>query len=307
LLDFFAYLPLAIKQAAAYMDQTGMSMKRYLELCRSSDRTFVTLHGKDFEDQGRYKGARNPVIATWLISFRQISRDNKLAAQILQFMSILAENIPRSVLPPGEDELEGEEAIGMLKAYAFIKGRAVQKSYEMHRLVRLAMRNWLTEQGKLKACVTAVIRRLNEVFPSPTHENRHAWEDYLPHALAALNFKDNSTEDAVKARLLGSVAESNQRLGKYKESEKIYRQALELQTKVLGNKHPDTLWSMRGVACALLSQGKYEQAEMIYRQTLELRTRVLGAEHSDTINIVNDLAFSLGRQGKLKQAERMHR
>src|ERR1700728_2037192 len=31
LLDFFAYLPLAIKQAAACMDQTGMSMKRYLE------------------------------------------------------------------------------------------------------------------------------------------------------------------------------------------------------------------------------------------------------------------------------------
>ncbi|KAK2594893.1 hypothetical protein QQS21_007392 [Conoideocrella luteorostrata] len=95
LLDFFAYLPLAIKQASAYMYQTGMSMKRYLELCQSSDRTFVTLLGKEFEDQGWYEGTRNPVTTTWLISFRQISRDNKLAAQILQFMAFLAESTAR--------------------------------------------------------------------------------------------------------------------------------------------------------------------------------------------------------------------
>ncbi|KAJ4299611.1 hypothetical protein N0V90_004857 [Kalmusia sp. IMI 367209] len=135
LLEFVAYLPLAIKQASAYMDQTGMSMARYLELCQSSNKTFVKLLGKQFEDLGRYKTIQNSIATTWLISFSQISEINLTAAKLLQFMSFLAKDIPKSLLPPGEDELELEEAIGTLKAYAFITERTDQRSYEMHRLV----------------------------------------------------------------------------------------------------------------------------------------------------------------------------
>lgn len=42
-LDFFAHFPLAIKQASAYMYQTGMPMECYLFLFQSSDRVFFTL------------------------------------------------------------------------------------------------------------------------------------------------------------------------------------------------------------------------------------------------------------------------
>lgn len=37
LLDFLAYLPLAIKQASAYMAKTGMAISRYLRRCQSGD------------------------------------------------------------------------------------------------------------------------------------------------------------------------------------------------------------------------------------------------------------------------------
>ncbi|UKZ96573.1 uncharacterized protein TrAFT101_011355 [Trichoderma asperellum] len=43
LLDFLAYLPLAIKQASAYMAKTGMAISRYLQHCRSSDKKMIKL------------------------------------------------------------------------------------------------------------------------------------------------------------------------------------------------------------------------------------------------------------------------
>jgi hypothetical protein len=125
LLDFLTDLPLAIKQASAYMIKTGMVVSKYLDYCRSSDEHLIELLSKDFNDRARYKSIQNPVAATWLISFEAISRDNPLAAKYLQFMAFLAEkDIPRHLLPPTDDELGACEAIGMLKAYAFITERA---------------------------------------------------------------------------------------------------------------------------------------------------------------------------------------
>jgi len=144
LLDFLANLPLAIKQASAYMAKIGISASKYLDHCRSSDKSMIKLLSKDFEDRGRYKTIRNPIATTWLISFEQISRDNQLAAFYLRFMCFLAEkDIPVSLLPEADDELEMVEAIATLKAYAFIGPRKGEDSFDMHRLVRLAMQNWL--------------------------------------------------------------------------------------------------------------------------------------------------------------------
>ena len=196
LLDLLANLPLAIKQASAYMAKTGMMTTRYLDYCQSSDKNLIKLLSKDFEDRGRYKGIRNPVATTWLISFNHISRDNPLAAKYLRFMCFLAEKeIPLSLLPPVDDELEADEAIGTLKAYAFITEREEQDSFDIHRLVRLAMRNWLDKEGEREKCITDVIQRLAKMFPFPQHENRDVWTKYLPHAQTALEFREDSTDE----------------------------------------------------------------------------------------------------------------
>ncbi|KAF5122371.1 hypothetical protein E5D57_012848 [Metarhizium anisopliae] len=72
LLDILADLPLAIKQASAYMTETGITTARYLYHYRSSDKNMIRLLSRDFEDQGRYKTIKNPVATTWLISFDHI-------------------------------------------------------------------------------------------------------------------------------------------------------------------------------------------------------------------------------------------
>src|SRR3569833_665868 len=293
LLDFLANLPLAIKQASAYMAKTRMSTTKYLEHCRSSDKNSVSLLSREFEDRNRYKNIKNPVATTWLNSFAHISRDNELAAQYLRFMCILAEqDIPASLLPPA-DELEKDEAVGILKAYAFISERAETDSFDMHRLVRLAMRNWLEKERKLQECVNRVIQRLVDAFPFPEHENRDVWTRYLPHAQTALNFREDAGEEETKSRLLFNVAQSHVHLGKYAEAEPMHRQALELTEKALGAEHPDTLASMNNLAILLSNQGRYEEAEPMYRQTLELREKAFGAEHTATLASMKNLAFLL--------------
>lgn len=133
LLEFLTYFPLAIKQASAYMAQTQMTTIRYLQFCNSSDELQVELLSKEFDDLSRYPESKNPVVKTWLISFNHIARDNPLAARYLKFICFLAEkDIPISLLPPGERQLEKDEALGVLTGYAFITRRKQGDSCHNH-------------------------------------------------------------------------------------------------------------------------------------------------------------------------------
>ncbi len=202
LVAFLDNLPLAIRQASAYMAEMGISAAKYLSYCQDSDKTLVRLLSKDFDDQGRYQNIQNPVVTTWLISFEHIARDNPLAAQCLRFISFLAEkDIPRSLLPLRENELELEEEISALKAYAFITSKG-EDSFDIHRLVRLAMQNFLKEEGKLEETITTVVCRLAAAFPFPKHENREIWMRYLPHTQITSMSRISCTDKTAEAALL---------------------------------------------------------------------------------------------------------
>jgi tetratricopeptide (TPR) repeat protein len=307
LLDFLANLPLAIKQASAYIAKTGMSIARYLEHCKSSDKTLIKLLSKDFEDRGRYKGIQNPVATTWLISFKQISRDSPVAARYLKFICFLAEKqIPISLLPPASDQLEADEAIGILKAYAFITNREGLDSFDMHRLVRLATRNWLDNGGKHKVCVTEVIQHLIQAIPYPRSYNKHIWIKYLPHLEAALGSRDGCADKSASFLLLIAV-QCYYVLGQYQTAEQKARQVLELQGKLFIKRHPQTLEIMDGIAICLSRQGKYEEAEAMFRQTMELKRKVLGEESPSTLRCIGDIGLLLDYLGKYEEAEQMSR
>lgn len=208
LLDVLADLPLAIKQASAYIAKTSISTAKYLALQQAGDKNSIALLSRDFEDRGRYKTTENPITATWLISFEHITRDAPLAAQYLKFMCFLAEKdipvgllpsvetgedwqadegispeveglvwgktpYPVTPLPPGDDDCQGIGAIGVLKAYAFVTERKSPGHVDIHRLVQLATRNWIDNRGGLETCTTSVIQRLDEAFPDrPDYQNK---------------------------------------------------------------------------------------------------------------------------------------
>jgi hypothetical protein len=101
-------------------------------------------------DDGRYQSVKNPVATTWLISFEQIRRCDPLAARYISFMSCIdRKEIPEMLLPAGESRKKEMDAIGTLQAYSFIVKRSGAMVFDLHRLVHLAIRNWLQREGTL--------------------------------------------------------------------------------------------------------------------------------------------------------------
>lgn len=307
LLDVLANLPLAIRQASAYMARTHTSTAHYLKLYQSNPKTMISLLSRDFRDQYRYRQCQNPVATTWLITFDQILHNNPLAARYLKFMSILAEkDIPVSLLPTST-RLETIEAIDTLKGYAFITQQQGEGLFNTHRLVRLAIRNWLQKEAELKEGVASAVQRLNEVMPFPEYETRNIWVRCLPHAQAILELSEYLTGNQVEADLFFKIAEGCFILGRYWTAEEMYRWALDHYERTLGRDHLMTLKSMKHLAVLLRELGKYKEAERIHRQEWELKQKVLGKNHPGTLESINNLAVVLRSLGKYEVAEKMHR
>ncbi|KAF2202719.1 kinase subdomain-containing protein [Delitschia confertaspora ATCC 74209] len=124
LLSHLTYLPLAIVQAAAYINENGIAILDYLSLLADQEEEVINLLSEKFEDEGRYRDVKNPVATTWLISFEKIRQRDPLAAEYLSFMACIeARNIPQSLLPPGPTRKKEQDAIGTLNAYSFIVRR----------------------------------------------------------------------------------------------------------------------------------------------------------------------------------------
>ena len=139
LLKLLVNLPLAIMQVAAYLNTIGSTIAEYLRIYKESSGNVIKLLSKDFEDIRRYPGIKNPVAATWLISFQQIQVRDPLAADYMAFISCIKEqDIPQGLLPPAP-EFDRTKALSTLKAFGFIKERTSGASYDIHRLVHISM------------------------------------------------------------------------------------------------------------------------------------------------------------------------
>jgi len=299
------FLPLAIIQAAAYINENDISLQDYLSLWDDTEENIIEVLSKDFEDEGRYRSQnqKNPVATTWLISFEQIRHRDKLAAESLSFMSCLdPKMIPQSLLPPAETKREALEAIGSLTAYSFI-AKQKDQTFGLYRLVHLATRSWLRAQKSLTEWIRKATARLAAIFPDHNPRNRTLWRAYLPHASYLLS--SSLENDGIDGRLLllerfGLCLMSD---GRYFESEEPLIQVMEKRKRMLGPEHPDTLASIGNLASTYWNQGRWKEAEELEVQVMEMRKRALGPEHPDTLTIMGNLASTYTNQGRWKEAE----
>ncbi|KAH8588759.1 hypothetical protein B0O99DRAFT_524437 [Bisporella sp. PMI_857] len=304
LLKELTYLPLAIVQAAAYINENKIAFVDYLSLLADQEKAVIDLFSEEFEDDGRYNNIKNPVATTWLISFEQIRHRDPLAADYLSFMACIdPKDIPQSLLPAGVSRKKEIDAIGTLAAYSFIIKRAADLAFDLHRLVHLATRNWLREKDLIALWTEQAIIRLEEVFPDDNHQNRTEWRTYLPHVCCALMSdeadKDGETRIALSQRF-GRCLLSD---GRYNEAETPFVEVMQRHNRVLGQQHPDMLTSMANLALTYRNQGRWKEAEDLEVQVVETRKRVLGQEHPDTLTSMANLASTFWNQGRWKEAE----
>ena len=191
--DELGQIPLALVQAASFITQNNLTVGRYLQLYHQSDSTKVQLLSDHFEDEERDALSKNAIATTWCVSFEYIEKHEPQAADLLSFISMLAnEGVPEFLLPHGADPVNFEKAIGTLQAFSFISTRYVEldesqhRLFDFHRLVRVAMRNWLTMNGRFDSFTAHAIEELAVVLDRPDLEKYAFRSQFMPHATELL-------------------------------------------------------------------------------------------------------------------------
>ena len=309
LVEILKNLPLALVQAAAFIKENSQSISDYLQMYRESDSTRIELLGQNFEDVERDPESRNPVAVTWAISFEQIRKNDPQAAELLSLMSVLnRQGIPKSLLSLDHEGMNLERALGTLKAFSLITPEPSHEAFNLHRLVYLATRNWLSINKELDSWTGKALVLLSKLFPEGTYENREIWMTYLPHAQTVLN-SDNlpASENIAQATLLFNVSRALQLKGDYDGAEIMARRSLGLRKKIQREKDLQTLHSLSNLGSVLWKQGKYEKAEDINQQVLNGFKEILGKHHPYTLKGLDDLGIVLLGLGKYGAAEVVHR
>jgi tetratricopeptide (TPR) repeat protein len=311
LLESLQYLPLAIAQAASYINEEDVTLARYLELLRPGNADAKLLLEQDYYDPKRHADIHNSVFQTWKISIDQIQQQTPRAAEILSLMSMLdKQSIPRRLL---HDEKESpvlvDKALGTLKNFSLIQEEKTQQTYGIHRLVQLSTHWWLEQQKTLTMWQERALDvLLTHCPPSSDVEDWEAWESISPHITVIQQYHFEQHEQKLQyADITSAIGVYHQTLGRYEMALKMQEGALTVRRGLLGEEDPSTLGSMHNLASVLDDQGKYKEAEALYRQTMELKERIFGGEDQSTLNGMNNLAVVLKEQGKYEEAEIMHR
>ncbi|KAI5205800.1 hypothetical protein E4T39_02783 [Aureobasidium subglaciale] len=101
LVTVLEYMPLAISQAAAYINQRGprFSIERYLDEFKRSEKSQTSLLSVDLREHRRDRKAANSIMTTWQISFEHLRQFRPSAAELLSLMSFFDhQGIPESIL-----------------------------------------------------------------------------------------------------------------------------------------------------------------------------------------------------------------
>lgn len=184
LLENLEYLPLAIAQAASYISEEGVTVKRYLELLRPGNADSKVLLEQEYYDSRRHPDIQNSVFQTWKMSFDQIQRQTPRAAEILSLMSMLdKQSIPVRLLQDKEEvAVVFDKALGTLKNFSLIQEEKTQQIYNIHRLVQLSTHWWLEQEKILEKWQDKALDVLVRHCPSSDDvEDWKAWEFISPH------------------------------------------------------------------------------------------------------------------------------
>lgn len=112
LVEALEYMPMAISQAGAYIQQQAprSSISRYLEEFRKSEIRKIRLLNWDEESLRRDHSASKSVISTWQISFESMRSTQRSAADLLSLMSFFdRQGIPEWLLRP-PDNFESQDS-----------------------------------------------------------------------------------------------------------------------------------------------------------------------------------------------------
>ena len=148
--EALGYLPLALSQAAAYIEQTGCGFGGYLALLKAHPAETLKLRATSSD-------AEKAIATIWEISFDRVSTANPAAIDLLGLFAFLSpdriprallvehgDRLPPSIQPTVRDPLQFDAAVGALRRYSLINSTG--DSLSVHRLVQSVVRFRLVDE-----------------------------------------------------------------------------------------------------------------------------------------------------------------
>ncbi|KAL4755150.1 hypothetical protein BDW72DRAFT_55081 [Aspergillus terricola var. indicus] len=309
--ELLGHLPLAIVQAAAFIQENSMSVSEYIELYNDSEETRMDLLCEPFETLGRDTGVPNAVATTLIVSLEQIKARDPKAVDILQFIPFLDRNeVPKSLVQHKiKRPLELTKALGTLKAFSLVVPTNGKGDFSFHRLVQLVLRKWLILESLYEDKSIHAMELLNEVYPDATFGNWGTCAAYLPHAQSVLSLIPELKGEAKRKvfHLQEGIAYYLWSQGRAKEAEILDLQLVETKKIEFGPEHPETLESISGLASTYYDQGRWQEAEKLDAFVVEMRRKSLGPHDRVTLTSMANLATTIESQGRMDEAEKIRR
>jgi len=308
------YLPLALEQAAAYINVEKISCEKYIELLQRN--------GLKLLKKGAPPDHEEAVNVTWQITMERLPIE---ARQLLDLCACLApENIPIELfraaaeedkLPPSlqplrdklTDEVEHNEPLHALTRYSLLRPGKGDGLYSMHRLVQLVVRSDLHDNALLAAAVEIILAALPDEYAARADFDRFA--SLADHAAAALEFAEVAFADDTE--LLKKVdywplAFGYRLSGDYAAALPYYKRDVSIAKKVYGPEDTNTAATYNNLGTLYNDMGDYDKALEMYQKALAIKEKVFGKEHPSTAGTYDNLGNLYGDMGDYDKALEMH-
>lgn len=310
-------LPLALDQAAAYIEESQIDIAAYVAL-------YQTQRASLLKRRGSWRETEYPdsVATTWLLSFERVEQISIAAGDMLRLCAFLhPDAIPETMLIAGARELGShlqalaenplllDELVGVLRKYSFLRRNPETKMLTFHRLVQAVLRDQMDRQTYQQWAEMAV-RMVNHAFPDHAGMEFQTWarcEQYLPHVLTCTTLaQEEGSTSSWAASVLTKTGAYLLYRGQYAQSESLLKRAQAIWEQDGEREQPDMAETLDYLAQLYYERAKYAEAEPLYQQALALREQFLGEEHIETGAIVNNLALLYWKQEKYAEAEPLY-
>lgn len=308
LAEELGYLPLALEQAAAYVDLGAIAFTGYLTAYKARGLTLLEEYGAiDHPDS---------VAVTWAMNFEQVQQEDPLSIELLQTLTNLApedvpeellQNIPREQL--GQEVGEETEALalarilGPLRRYSLVDRDVARGSLSTHRLV-LAMTRLSMDEEEKKNYSNLALQALAKTFPDPElDENHHLCDRLVPHVLLLFaSRKPNADQASAAISLYEKTGARLLRRARFAEARPLLECSLAL---IEETGHDGAHKTLNSLATYHFLQGNYHLAEPLFLRALgEVNSQEPSRKtRQNTAKILNNLGTLNLTQGYFEKAD----
>ena len=306
--DALGHLPLAVEQASAWLEQTGMPARVYVEqLMTQSTRILALNQPSDYP---------MPVVATWNLSFDRLKQRSPAAVRLLQLcaffspgpisMDLLYSDEMNESLLPFDETLSEKLMLGRvirdISRFALVKVDQGTNSVQIHRLVQAVIRSQMTDEEQVEAR-HEVHKILTGARPRQGETDDPAnWSTYdiiWPHLGPSIA---EECDDPRTRQLLIDWVRYQWKHGEFEAGLALARRLEVLWAHRLGPDHQQTLHLQFHIANVLRSQGRFGEARDLDTYVLERQRAVLGPDHPHSLMTANGLGADLRALGDFQES-----